>query len=277
MKKLSIIIPHYNSPALLCDLIDSIPDISDIEVLVVDDNSNQDVQEYIECKEKYRGRNVSFYENDGAKKGAGNARNVGLEHATGKWLLFADADDFFLKDFWDTVLLYENDSADIIFFTSTSIILGTDIVADRHVAYKKLVEKYCDDKSHENELVLRYRYFSPCAKMIKRDLVESNNIRFGGTLHSNDVMFSTKVGYFAKSIKAVKKDIYCITKSAKSLTADGGREALEIRNRVFCDYYFFLHKVLSREDMKVLGYSWKEYLYFCKYKFKLTVQRKNSK
>lgn len=269
MKELSIIIPHYNSPQLLCNLLDSIPNIPDIEVLVVDDNSDHDAEYYMECKEKYGNRNISFYRNDSNKKGAGSARNVGLEHATGKWLLFADADDFFLQGFWNTIVQYVNDESDIIFFTSTSIILGTDHIADRHINYKRLVENYCSGKKHEDELKLRYKYYSPCTKMIKRELVENNNIRFDETLYSNDVMFSVKAGYFAKKIKAVEKDIYCITKSQKSLTADTSMRALKIRSRVFCNYYFFMHKVLSKDDMKILGYGWKEYLYFCKCKLKI--------
>jgi len=38
----SFVIPHYNTPDLLQRLIDSIPQREDIEVIVVDDNSDDD-------------------------------------------------------------------------------------------------------------------------------------------------------------------------------------------------------------------------------------------
>ena len=133
MKALSIIIPHYNTPKLLCKLLDSIPNIPQIEVLVIDDNSNYDITYYKQCKMKYEKRNVTFYENDPNKKGAGNARNIGLTYAKGKWLLFADADDFFLQDFWSIIKQFINDEADIIYFASTSVILETDTISDRHI------------------------------------------------------------------------------------------------------------------------------------------------
>lgn len=38
--------------------------------------------------------------------GAGYARNVGLEHAKGKWLLFADADDFYVDNMYDIISMH---------------------------------------------------------------------------------------------------------------------------------------------------------------------------
>ncbi len=262
MKALSIIIPHYNTPKLLCKLLDSIPNIPQIEVLVIDDNSNYDITYYKQCKMKYEKRNVTFYENDPNKKGAGNARNIGLTYAKGKWLLFADADDFFLQDFWSIIKQFINDEADIIYFASTSVILETDTISDRHIYYKRLVERYCKSQNRRNELRLRYQYWSPCAKLIRRKLVEYYGIRFDGVCYANDTMFSTKVGHLARKIKAVDQEIYCITKSKSSLTANTDPNALRIRNKVDCKYYFYIHKILSKDDMKILGYGRQKNIYY---------------
>lgn len=262
MKLLSIIIPHYNTPNLLGILLNSIPDISQIEVLVVDDNSDKDRDVYEECKEKNEQRNVAFYENTVDKKGAGNARNVGLEHAQGKWLLFADADDFFVEGFWDILSEYMDEDADVIYFSPTSVMLNGNGTSDRHVYYKNLVENYCKEENHVNELKLRYQYWSPCSKVIRREMVEKNYLRFDGTLHSNDVMFSARTGHFAKRIKAVDSILYCITQSKASLTAKTDEKSLAIRKKVFSNYYFFLHSVLPAKDMHILGFGLKDYLYF---------------
>ena len=268
MIQLSVIIPHYNSPMTLEILLQSIPNRSEIEVLVIDDSSDRDIDYYNNCKEKFEGRNITFYKNTIESKGAGKARNLGLRHARGRWLLFADADDFFVKDFWNTVNQYLNDEADIIYFSPTSVKIGTEISSDRHEHYKKLVKDYCLNGNHENELRLRYTYWSPCSKMIRRKLVNDNQIWFDGTLHSNDMLFSTKVGYYAHKIKAVDKVIYCITESESSLTAQKTEKALAIRKEVFVSYYFFMQKRLSKVDMKILGYGLKDFIYFSMYKIK---------
>ena len=70
---LSIIVPHFNSPALLQRLLDSIPNQENVEVLVIDDLSNSHLKEYYECKDRNSDRNVIFLNNTVQNKGAGGA------------------------------------------------------------------------------------------------------------------------------------------------------------------------------------------------------------
>ena len=86
----TIIIPHKNCPDLLKRCVDSIPVRDDVQIIVVDDNSDEDKKPSIERK----GMEVVLLDAS-SSKGAGRARNVGLKHAKGKWLLFADADDYY--------------------------------------------------------------------------------------------------------------------------------------------------------------------------------------
>lgn len=269
MVQLSVVIPHYNSPELLKRLLDSIPDIPEIEILVIDDNSDREKKSYDECMSIYQKRNVAFYKNSVTMKGAGNARNIGIERARGKWIIFADADDFFVEDFWNTIQEQLEDPAEIIFFPPISMNQENGKAADRHIYYAELVRGYIQNSDHENELKLRYSFWAPWSKMFRRELVERELIRFDGTLYSNDIMFSAKAGRYAKAIKAVNKVIYCITQSKDSLTAKKDAKSLEIRKNVFCNYYFYLHGNLKKEDMRILGYKLKDYFYFLAYRLKL--------
>ena len=89
----SIIIPHRNIPLLLRRCLDSIQRRMDIQIIVVDDNSDPGQVDF----EHFPGLDEPcvevYFTKEG--KGAGYARNIGLKHAKGKWLLFADADDFY--------------------------------------------------------------------------------------------------------------------------------------------------------------------------------------
>lgn len=97
MIKYTIIIPHHNIPELLKRCIDSIPNNPEIQIIVVDDNS-KDGDNYLK-KYSFLNRDNLLFISTKEGRGAGYARNIGLSKARGKWLLFADADDFFTNNF----------------------------------------------------------------------------------------------------------------------------------------------------------------------------------
>lgn len=265
---LSIIIPHYNSPATLKKLVDTIPDLSEIEIIVVDDNSDNYIDEYKQCIKNYEEKrnNIVFESVDLPVKGAGAARNKGLSLAKGKWILFADADDFFVQDFWKIIQPCLQRSEDVLFFPPTSIFIGTEKMSDRHLHYSDLVKKYSNERSAKNENLLRYQYWSPCSKLIRKELLDRYNIWFDDVLHANDVMFSTKVGVYLSTFDVVDKVIYVITQSSGSLTSEKSQKSAKIRTKILCDYYFFLRKNLKKEVMTQLGYTHKDYWYFVLYR-----------
>ena len=76
---ISIIIPHYNTPALLKRLLDSIGFHEDVQIIVIDDNSTKDISLYQAVQKEYQSDHTIFLKNDSGKKGAGAARNIGLE------------------------------------------------------------------------------------------------------------------------------------------------------------------------------------------------------
>ena len=89
----SIIIPHYNIPELLQRCLNSIPDLPSFQVIIVDDCSDGKIVDfrYFPGMERENVKCIFLKE----RHGAGFARNLGLRYACGKWVLFADADDFF--------------------------------------------------------------------------------------------------------------------------------------------------------------------------------------
>ena len=89
----TIIIPHKNIPRLLERLIKSIPMRDDLEIIVVDDYSDSNFVDFVNFPGKDR-KNFLLLLNEG-EKGAGHARNFALPYAKGKWVLFADSDDYY--------------------------------------------------------------------------------------------------------------------------------------------------------------------------------------
>ena len=92
----SIIIPHKNTPRLLERCLYSIPTWDEIQIIIIDDNSNSESVDFSHFPGNGRKNTEVLFTKEG--KGAGYARNIGLSHARGKWIIFADADDFFTAD-----------------------------------------------------------------------------------------------------------------------------------------------------------------------------------
>lgn len=262
MTKLSIIIPHYNSSGMLKKLLDSIPETKDIQVIVVDDNSTEDIS-YLEQIVKQR-ENVSCYKNETGKNSAGRCRNIALKHAIGQWVIFADADDYFLEGFMDTVKTYYETDADIVYFMPTSVDLKNGGLSNRHESFASLVSAFLEKGDHSSELLLRYYQEGPISKMIRRDMIEEHNIFFDEIMVANDVMFSIRCAYYAGKITASKDVIYCITKGAGGLTANKKKENYYTRLHVFIDKYTFLRRNLDKNDWIFLDFLGEHYIKLAK-------------
>ncbi len=93
---LSIIIPCFNQAIYLHDCLDSIlqQSFSDWEAIVVNDGSSDDTNNIANayCQKDSR---IKLIEKQNG--GLSSARNFGIQHATGDWLLFLDADDMLMN------------------------------------------------------------------------------------------------------------------------------------------------------------------------------------
>ncbi|WP_051929329.1 glycosyltransferase family 2 protein [Flavobacterium sp. 83] len=222
--KYSIVVPHKNSFDLLLKLLKSIPEQSDFEVIIVDDNSNYSEKEKINSH-SFNDNVIVIFNSDSG--GAGKARNLALERASGKWVIFADADDYFSENMEILLDDYFEAKEDIIYFGTSSVFADTNQIASRHVRYMNLVSDYL--KNINDEDALRYYFTPPWGKMIRRELIESNNIRFEEILASNDIYFSLKSAFHAKSITATLEILYIITVSHGSLTNSFSKSHFDAR------------------------------------------------
>lgn len=246
MYDLSVIIPHYNSPKLLDVLLESLGAHPGVEILVVDDKSDKELAEFEKCKRKY-GENVTFLTNNGTGKNAGAARNVGLKEAHGKWLLFADADDYFLPGWYETVQACLNAEEDIVFFTSEAVYRYTGEKSGRVVYYNRYCDNFAKGKKG-SEAILRRDFGVPWSKLVRTEVVTQNDIWFDEVEVSNDTMFSVKTGFYAEKIRVCETPIYCYTEGASLLTSKESFQMNRVRCTVVAEKYLFLkehHAVLN--------------------------------
>lgn len=246
---ISIIIPHYNTPDTLLRLLRSIPVRDDIEVIVVDDNSDN-----ISLNELYKKisvfPHVQLFLNDSGVKGAGASRNIALRKAKGKWLLFADADDFFVEGFYEKISPYLDSDYDIVYFPPTSIDDKTREKSTRHVTYMEYVNRYYHKPNFKNLTALKYGFCTPVSKLIRFDILKEHNLSFEEILVGNDIMCMTKCAYYSQKIKAMNEIIYCITRSAGTLTSKRDEQNFDTRTHLLIRHYCFLKNHLSRKEFR---------------------------
>ena len=240
----SVIIPYRDTIDLLSIAVDSIPDRNDIQIIIVDNS----VTPLIEGKVPVKHNANVLYLLSEPSKGAGRARNVGLEHAKGQWLLFLDADDYFTKDAFNHFDKYIHSNFDIIFFDADSINLKDRSKSTRHLMIHQYITSYLE---HGEEDSLRYRFVNPIAKMMRASFVLDNNFRFEEVRASNDQMFSIWTGHAAKKITADGAIVYMITAGEKnsSLTKTRSAENQWARFQVAIRQYHFMESI-GRKDLR---------------------------
>lgn len=236
----SFIIPHKNIASLLERCLNSIPRREDIQIIVVDDNSDANKVDF----NSFPGSNDSNVEVIFTKegRGAGYARNVGLKHAKGKWLLFADADDFFNEGFLVHTDRYLDSDNDIIYWSINSVYSETLEPADRGVYINDYIMKAAQGDINSTDLV-RYKFLYPSAKMIRKKLVDDNSIFFDEVPASNDTMFGVKVGANAQKVAFDTFQLYCLTLRKDSLVTSYTYRNLKSRLDVSFVLYYYLKNI----------------------------------
>lgn len=224
--RFSIIIPHYNIPKLLQRCLDSIPQRPDLEVIVVDDNSDPEIVDF----DHFPGSDRSDVKLILDKKGAGGgyARNLGLDTARGKWIIFSDADDLFVKDFLVIIDSVSDSPVDLIFFRSLSV-KSTDLSPASKDYYNPAFIQYEKDGELDR---LKIFYSVPWGKMYKRAFIDAYHIRFSEVPVCNDWYFSLLTAFQANDILIDNRAIYMYALREGSVSQNATRLARKTVERI---------------------------------------------
>ena len=119
MPKISVIVPAYNAEKYLRRCIDSIlvQTFTDFELLLVNDGSNDRTDTICNEYAVKESRIRVFHKKNG---GVSSARNIGLDNAKGKYVMFVDSDDFMLSDMCELMISTLNaKNADLVICGTT--------------------------------------------------------------------------------------------------------------------------------------------------------------
>ncbi len=213
--KYSFIIPVYNGEKYIKTCVESILDqtYKDFEIIIVDDESTD--SSYDICKnykEKYK--NIYLYK----KKNSGTSatRNYGLKHVNGDYVIFIDNDDYWddanaLKKINDHL---EESHADILMFDCKEKEEQKNIIKEnnKHCDRNKIISASPGEALKE---VLNSGSITRAVwtKVIKRSLIEENNIRFPEGMRNEDTDVTAQLFLHAQSYDWLDDKIYVYRKN----------------------------------------------------------------
>lgn len=245
MIRYSVIIPFRDSRELLEKALRSIPDRTDIQVIVADDNEVP-----LQPASFYSYASLNWFAVD-CHKGAGYARNCALNVVRGKYILFCDSDDYFTLGAFDVFDRYLDACNDITFFNVNSERLQGSGPAFRHWRKRIYLHRYLHGGGDDG---LRYRWDAPWGKMYRTEFVRSGGYVFGETMVSNDDIFSVHTGHAASRIGVDSEHpVYVATIRNGSLSRTKTKECMFINYCVHVEKLAFLIEV-GREDL--CGWLW---------------------
>ena len=250
MVKISVIIPAYNVEEYIGKTITSIikQDFKEIEIIVINDGSIDNTKKVIEDYLQYDNRIKLINTNN---NGVSNARNIGLDNSTGKYVMFIDSDDWIEENALSKLWMFaEESNLDIVSFNC-------------YKAYEDKIEIIKTNLNNEiitgeqavKEVLINKMSPSVCDKMIKRDLFNSE-FKFEKSIKmGEDLLMSVKLCASAERIGKLKdtyyyyymrsdsvthkvnEDIYSIVDSLKLIKEFLDEKGLYLNN---CEEYEFL-------------------------------------
>ncbi len=218
----SIIMPVYNSENDVHMAIDSIVNqtFKAWELLVVDDCSTDNTRAIVtEYTKKDTRIHLLLQEKN---SGPGQAKNLGMKEAKGKYITFCDGDDWLEEDAYEKILAVGTSDADIIMTGFYRDVCDTDgKLLERSLVCSEQFE--CKEKM---ELILRIpdidekRLFSYAVnKLYRAEIIKKYNVQFSNKKFGED--FDFNIEFFAHAESAVMLDegfYHYIKKNSESLT-----------------------------------------------------------
>lgn len=266
MDKISIIVPIYNVEKYLNDCIESIINqtYKNLEIILVNDGSTDSSLEI--CEEYARN-----YENikviNKKNGGVSDARNKGLENATGTYIIFIDSDDYLAPNSCE--ILYDAiKESNVEFVTANFAFTNNDGTPWKRPMFSdKFKRTYISIDDYKKSF-----YLLNCGiwnKIFKRDFIEKNKLRFEKNLPSEDDIFVTLAFIKAKNSYYVDDVVYYyrqreIKKGALSRSSNCNLDFFKKMNKTYKIVY---ENFKINNQMNFYKYYYSKRISYILYKF----------
>lgn len=208
MFEVSIIMPVYNVREHLPRAIESALNQKKVpcEIILVNDGSTDGSAEI--CDHYARQESLLIKVVHQENQGSGPARNVGLKQASGKYIYFADPDDYFKPRLVaDNYKIAEERQADMVVFGFTQEKAANS--KDRQIHLPNIPQ--LPNKTKIRNHFRNAYHFTPYAlwnKLYKKEFLQKNNIEFTNQRMGQDALFNIEALKHLDSVAVNRKEYY---------------------------------------------------------------------
>ena len=208
----SIIIPTFNSEKYIERCINSLQkqSYSQVEIIVVDDGSTDSTGKILDEISRSDSRIKVLHQKN---TGVSNARNLGIQTATGQWIMFCDSDDEYPEYAVERLL---GDAVQDVY----------DVISGSHtVVTKSGTRKYVNIEPHEfhdKDSIVKYFLYEGAERnfiwerIYKKSLFE--NIKFKPGRYYEDLLLTIDLCREINSLKVINESVYDYRINNASLT-----------------------------------------------------------
>lgn len=215
----SVIVAGYNVAKYLPKCLEALlkQTLKDIEIIVIDDGSDDDTKNIITRYAKQDSRIVPIYVAE--HQGVSAARNLGMAKARAEYLMVCDADDFYHPEMCEKMhaamertgadaaacednIIYrahpEMRPSDEFYYSlkfsglndmNDSLVLGTDLSVHNKIFRKSLIKKY--DLTYPEGLLYEDAYFCAAYFCISKEIYYLNERLYNYVRHAHSTMSNT--------------------------------------------------------------------------------------
>ena len=207
--EISVIVPVYNGEKYLKRCADSIlaQSLPDFEVIFINDGSCDNSR--VICEEYAQSDKRVKLINKDKSEGAGPARNSGLDTASGKYIMFLDADDYIEPDMFETLVKAQcEQDSDLVICSYLSFVEGVDgyneasNYTDEYFDTPERARRFFADNFPDGKVGYLWN------KLYKADIIKENSLRFPDMRRLQDGVFN--IGYFSciSSCRVISRPLY---------------------------------------------------------------------
>lgn len=239
---LSLVIPVWNDRAGLDRLLQQVGCLGIFaEIIIVDDASDSVLsQESLPGADGLLDR-ITWLRSD-TQRGAGHARNIGLQRVQSSHVIFFDSDDMFGADFAQIVEMAQQETFDFLIFRhNDSRLTRTGTFPEEEKYWHRIHAKAeLTPLSSENAAVLCRLAAYPWNKIYRTDFLRDNQIRCTETMVHNDIELHWS------SFIAAKRILCSALIGAEHFVLGGGSRLTNRRSAERLEVFHAFRNVLSR-------------------------------
>ena len=248
MTKVSVVVPIYNVEKYIKKCMDSLVNqtLQEIQIILVNDGSTDESGNIAkEYASKYTNKIIYLEKENG---GLSDARNFGMRYAEGEYIAFLDSDDYventMCEEMYNKAIQEVSDYVECDFVWE----YPNKVKKDKRIPY-----------SNKKEMLTNVRVVA-WNKLIKREILEKNNISFPKGLRYEDIEFTYKLIPYLNKVSYVDKEFVHYVQRNNSIANVQNERTAEVFTIFDNIIKYYQEKGFYEEYKEELEYSYSRIL-----------------